>query len=75
MAYLQTQGIQTRPATHCMPLLSYYYDEQRDPQSYAVAHDIFVNSISLPIYVGLTKEDILYIYQAFENFFKMKSNG
>ncbi len=72
--YIQSQGIQTRPATHCIPLLSYYYNEQRNPKSYAVAHDVFESSISLPMYVGLTKDDILYIYQAFESFFKMKSN-
>jgi dTDP-4-amino-4,6-dideoxygalactose transaminase len=54
-----------------MPMLSYYHQPDRESSAYQTAKEIFISSISLPIYVGLNRDDILYIYQAFDDFFKM----
>jgi len=71
IAYLQSKGIQTRPATHCIPMLTYYKQSKTSVDSYRISKNIFVSSISLPIYVGLSRDDISYIHQVLCDFFKM----
>jgi perosamine synthetase len=70
MAYLQANGIQTRPATHCIPRLSYYFSPDRLYSDFEVADEIFTSSISLPLLINLCQEDIDLIKDLMLSFFQ-----
>jgi perosamine synthetase len=70
MAYLQANGIQTRPATHCIPRLAYYFSQDRLYSDFKVADEIFTSSISLPLLIDLSQEEIDVIRDLMLSFFQ-----
>jgi dTDP-4-amino-4,6-dideoxygalactose transaminase len=69
MDYLFTNGISTRPGTHAVHTLEYY------AKKYSLKSTDFPNayiadqcSISLPVFPGLTAEEINYIIEKIQEY-------
>ena len=58
MEALQQQGVSTRPATHAVPMLSYYREKyQLRPEQFPAAQAANNCSISLPLFHGMQLEE------------------
>ena len=62
MESLQSNGISTRPATHAVHMLTYYKNKYRlEDTKYIAAKAANDCSISLPLYNGMSDEEIQYV--------------
>lgn len=62
MKGLSIAGIETRPGTHAVHMLSYYKTKyQLSPEDFPNAYNSFNSTISLPLHNHMTKEDVEYI--------------
>jgi dTDP-4-amino-4,6-dideoxygalactose transaminase len=71
MESLQQQGVSTRPATHAVHMLSYYRDKyQLRPEDFPVAQAANDCSISLPLFHGMSPEQLCYVSEIVQLFQK-----
>lgn len=62
MEYLHEQGIETRPGTHAPHTLGYYRDKYGiRPEAYPHARDAALETVTLPIFPGMTGDDQAYV--------------
>jgi dTDP-4-amino-4,6-dideoxygalactose transaminase len=61
---IQAKGVSVNVHFVPLPLLTFFKDKTRDGENYKQAIQNFSAEISLPIYPGLTHEQISYIYDA-----------
>ena len=67
--YLAGQGIETRPAfypIHTMPMFSEKYEK------HSIAENIAWRGINLPSFPNLTEEEINYVIDNIEKYYKLK---
>jgi dTDP-4-amino-4,6-dideoxygalactose transaminase len=76
MDFLQENGIQTRPGTHAVHRLGYYRDKYglrpEDFPNSAAAEDI---SITLPLFPGMTEEDLERVVRCLKTAFGSLRKG
>lgn len=64
MDKLQKLGISTRPATHAVPMLTFYREKYKlNPQDFPNAYAANDCSISLPLFHGMTVEEQEYVIE------------
>jgi dTDP-4-amino-4,6-dideoxygalactose transaminase len=69
MDYLQSNGISTRPGTHSIHLLKYYKDKYKfEPEDFPNALIADKCSIALPLFPGLMKKELEYIFSKISNY-------
>lgn len=62
MTQLENKGIETRPGTHAVHMLSYYKKKYNMQNSdYKNSYTAFQASISLPLHNHMTKDDVKYV--------------
>lgn len=71
MSILEAAGVQTRQGTHAIHLLEYFKEKYGyRAEDYPNAYKADQLSISLPLYVGITKDDQLFITDNLKKAFK-----
>jgi dTDP-4-amino-4,6-dideoxygalactose transaminase len=75
MAELQENGISTRPATHAVHMLSFYQKKYGlKPSDFPNAQIANECSISLPLFHGMTKEEVEYVILTVRKTISLKKN-
>jgi dTDP-4-amino-4,6-dideoxygalactose transaminase len=69
MDYLFSNGISTRPGTHAVNNLEYYAKKYSlKPADFPNAYSADQCSISLPVFPGLTAEEVQYIIEKIQEY-------
>ena len=64
MSELDELGVSTRPATHAVHLLSYFKNHYRlQADNFPAAYAADQCSISLPLFNGMTSEEVAYVVE------------
>lgn len=62
MEKLQEVGIETRPGTHAIHLLSYYKNKYKfKPTDFPNAYHAFKGTLSIPLHNQMTKDDVIFV--------------
>lgn len=71
MSILEEAGVQTRQGTHAIHTLTYYKEKYGYRiEDYPNAYKVDQLSISLPLYVGITEDEQLFITDTLKEAFK-----
>jgi dTDP-4-amino-4,6-dideoxygalactose transaminase len=69
MSHLDKAGVSSRPGTHAVHLLGYYSRKYRlSPEDYPNARMAHHNSITLPLFPGMTQEEQQYVVETLFKF-------
>ncbi len=65
MDILQQKGVSTRPGTHAVHMLSFYKEKYNiKPEDFPGAKACDENTMAIPLYNKMTKEDFDYVIEA-----------
>lgn len=69
IAHLKMRGIESTIGTYCVPMIPYYQNKYGCVESdYPIAFNYYRKLLSLPLYIGMSEEDIEKVVSALHSF-------